>query len=552
MRPNEKLTIIGDGPVAYFSAYIWYLESKNANSRRVTIYGKPLGETKPLAENLFPSLSPNELSVIPLGKDLVTALQNPYHKLDGGLGIDIPEINESQATQEFITTIRKSSVNDEKYRYRTKILDDFGQYAMWAWEHFYTHADPKLKKILDDCQFVPCKKTAVDVKSGYRMNIYHNTNGIEESLESAVAHFRSLGYTSTTVLTPNEVMKKDPLLTDFCNDYSQLNEQGIRAWKKGAAVLWKPGGSIDTQKFMPLFAEYLEEVMGSYTNDQNLQKKCFRVKRREITGLVFDPLQHDKLIGLTSAISKDHNRQHYNHHEFVLCPGAAVGTLRRFGLYEPPAARFAGSSLKLQLPISKVKDLDLSTYQMHLALSSNQCGSVCRAGVDGQHCFIGIAGTTTFYGECEPKLTDSFVQIQQVFQLNLLNRVFPRFISICLSEDTRNKTLTVTHLQQLIDVKIIFRAVGSRAVSFDGAPTIDFAIQRPSCEKVTNLRVVTHLSSAGVSNAPAAVAISSLLTGRQHPIFHVPKELGQGVLNISRSTRADVETQEGLRVQSKL
>ncbi len=552
MRPNGKLTIIGDGPVAYFIAYMWYLESKKAGEQRVTIYGKPLGNTKPLAENLFPSLSPNELSVIPLGKDLLNALQHPYYELNGGLGIDVPEINEAQTTQEFMSAVRKSSLDEEKYRYRAKILDDFGQYAMWVWAHIYTHADSKLKQILDDCQFIGCQQTANDVKKGYRMNVYYNTDGIEESLANAITHFRSLGYTSTTVLTPDEVMEKDPLLTDFCNDYSELNEQNIRVWKKGAAVVWKPGGSIDTHKFMPLFAEYLEAVMGSYINDQDLQKKCFRVKRREVTGLVFDPLQHDKLIGLTSTLDKNHNGKHYKHHEFVLCPGAAVGTLRTFGLYEPAAARFVGSSLKLQLPLSKVKDADLSTYKMHLALSSNRCGSVCRAGVDGKHCFIGIAGTTTFYGETEPKLTDSFTQIQQVFQLNLLNSVFPRFISIGLGEDTRNKTLTVMHLQRLIDEHIIFRAVGSRAVSFDGAPTIDFAIRRPSGEKVTNLRVITHLSSAGVSNAPAAVAISRFLTGRQHPIFHVPTELGQRVLDISRSTRADVHDQQVSSIQSKL
>ncbi len=552
MRLNEKLSIIGDGPVAYFIAYMLYLESKQAGDRRITIYGKPLENTKPLAENLFPSLSPNELSVIPVGKQLINALQHPYYKLNGGLGIDLPEINDAKTTEEFINEVLKSSLDNEKYRYRARVLDDFGQYAMWVWSHLYQQADPRLRQILDDCQFIACPKTAEGVKNGYRMNVYYNTSGIEKSLASVVTHFQSLGYTSTAVLTPNEVMEKDPLLTDFCNDYSKLNDQNVRVWTKGASVLWKPGGSIDTHKFMPLFAEYLKAVMGSYTNDQGLQKKCFRVKRREVTGLAFDPLQHNKLIGLTFSPNKNHDKKHYKHHEFILCPGSAVGTLRRFGLYEPAAARFVGSSLKLQLPLSRVKDADLSTYQMHLALSSNQCASVCRAGVDGKNCFIGIAGTTTFYGETEPKMTDSFAQIQQVFQLNLLNRVFPRFISICLGENTRNKTLTVIHLQRLIDEQIIFRAVGSRAVSFDGAPTIDSGIRRPSGEKITNLCVITHLSSAGVSNAPAAVATSIFLKGRQHPIFHVPKELGQRVLEVSRSTRADIHYQQPSTMQSKL
>jgi len=78
-------------------------------------------------------------------------------------------------------------------------------------------------------------------------------------------------------LSPKEVMERDPSLSDFCRLNSENNSREL-VWKNDAVALWRPGGCLDAQTFLPKFAAYLSKVMGQYTNEDNKVKDNFRFK----------------------------------------------------------------------------------------------------------------------------------------------------------------------------------------------------------------------------------------------------------------------------------
>ena len=68
------------------------------------------------------------------------------------------------------------------------------------------------------------------------------------------------------------------------------------------------------------------------------------------------------------------------------------------------------------------------------------------------------------------------------------------------------KKLTQEDLQQLETKGIAKRNVGSRAVAYDGFPTLG-SLYHNNC-KIVNARCTTHLGSGGVSFGPGAVFMS--------------------------------------------
>lgn len=77
-----------------------------------------------------------------------------------------------------------------------------------------------------------------------------------------------------------------------------------------------------------------------------------------------------------------------------------------------------------------------------------------------------------------------------MYQLNMLNKIYPHFLSLCLDKETSDIQLTKEDLALLEAKGRIIRQIGSRAVAFDGAPTVDQGHNQKG--NVKNLFVDTH------------------------------------------------------------
>jgi len=120
--------------------------------------------------------------------------------------------------------------------------------------------------------------------------------------------------------------------------------------------------------------------------------------------------------------------------------------------------------------------------------------------------FIGVAGTKAFYSDQKPHKDQAFAKNRNLLQLNMVNDVLPEFISLALGKNTKGQKLNESDLKYLEDNKLANRWVGTRAVAFDGFPTVGALYHSDS--KVSNARCTTHLGSGGASFAPAAVTVS--------------------------------------------
>lgn len=88
----------------------------------------------------------------------------------------------------------------------------------------------------------------------------------------------------------------------------------------------------------------------------------------------------------------------------------------------------------------------------------------------------------------------------------MINDVLPEFISLAFGRDTKGQKLSVEDLSQLEQLGIAERWVGTRAVAYDGFPTLGTVYHAD--QKVSNVRCTTHLGSGGGSFVPAAVFVS--------------------------------------------
>lgn len=119
---------------------------------------------------------------------------------------------------------------------------------------------------------------------------------------------------------------------------------------------------------------------------------------------------------------------------------------------------------------------------------------------------FGVAGTKAFYSDQIPHKDQAFAKNRNLLQLNMINDLLPEFISLALGRDTKGEQLGEKDLSQLERNGIAERWVGTRAVAYDGFPTLGAVYHKEN--KVNNARCTTHLGSGGGSFSPGSVLVS--------------------------------------------
>lgn len=514
-QPEHKMTVVGGGIIGALESYYAHLDAlKTGTKLRIIVYEKGSSFTEAALSsngtastntsfNIFPSLTIDEiLSVVPRGSELVEKLAVLFSE-PGGIRVDdVPGVNDSEAAIRFKEAVALYG-KDENHDDRTKTLLKLGKMSMDLWQDLYDRADEELKGILEESNFNPChdpkNKDQKQLRDGYRIDLMYGIPDAEKRASGMQATYAQLEYQYCKILSPREVMEIDPSLTDFCLDHSESADK----WNSDSAALWRPGGCISTHVFLPKFYAYLKKIMGTYINESGKAEDCFTLNfNKKVVAVKFDASSDLRIIGLNfSDGSSEQNSSLY-----LFCPGEAVGTLLNLGFDEPAYAGFAGPSLSLNIPLSTDQ---LNTYQ-----DFSHCMEVHKVGIvlawqaryaEGR-IFIGVAGTKAFYGDQQPTIDQDFARNRHLVQLNMINNVLPEMVSLACGRDTKGQQLIDDDLAQLENSGILNRWVGRRAVAYDGFPTLG-ALYHDG-QKVSNARCTTHLGSAGVSFAHAAVQVS--------------------------------------------
>jgi glycine/D-amino acid oxidase-like deaminating enzyme len=538
-HPTRKLTIIGGGIIGALEAYLAFLEAKkNSQQVRVTIQEESSGPADSTSARIVPSLTPDEiLSVVPRGQQLVEKLKLRFNQ-PGGIRVDDVEgVNNSATADEFKQQVVAYSQDEVGHAARTKTLLDLGKKSMDLWQEIYDTADDELKAILMASNFNPCREPSDDnarLHDGYRIDLIYNIANARAKALAMKEDYNRIGYSSCRVLSPTQVQALDPFLSDFCASHSEIDANGAMQWRDDAVALWRPGGCLDSFVFLPKFYDYLRKVMGEYKHQDGTMRSCFQIKfARKVEEVIFSNESNVTRVGKLKffgnpAVTPDTNI--YQRKDYVFCPGQAVGTLRRLGFEEPSYAGFAGAVLKLEIP--------LNAEQIEAYKSFNHCMEVHQEGVvlawqarfHENKIIIGVGGTKAFYGDQAPRAEQEFARDRNMLQLNMINTVLPNFISIALGKDTHNQELTEQDLIDLQSLNIASRWAGTRAVAYDGFPTLGRLVKDGS--NVVNARATTHFGSGGVSFGPAGVVVSRA-ADEEKPA----DELTQQVLEFSRPTR---------------
>lgn len=157
--------------------------------------------------------------------------------------------------------------DEDGHRGRTEALLALGKMSMDLWQDIYDHADSELKDILIASNFNPCRerkdKEKRSLHDGYRIDLIYGVPNAMDKANGMKSDYEGLGYSDCRILSPDEVISLDPFLASFCDAHSESGVNESRVWKNDAIALWRPGGCIDTQVFLPLFHDYLKRVMGN-------------------------------------------------------------------------------------------------------------------------------------------------------------------------------------------------------------------------------------------------------------------------------------------------
>ena len=511
----QKIIIVGGGHLGLIEAYSTYVESKKTGEDIVVeIYEKNKSIQDTTAANIWNSHTPDEIAaVVPRGQQLAEKLAIPFDK-PGGIRVqDVPGANDSPSAKRFIEHVKIDGQNTLAFEKRTNALLALGKAGMAMWKHLYQTADPQLKAVFKESNFNPCCEVAEDNKGklhkGYRIDLIYDVSDAKAHAASMMKSYQDLGFQNCQFLSPDEVIARDPSLAKFCALHSAVDKAGKRQWKEDSMALWRPGGCLDTQTFLPKFAAYLKKVMGKYRDKNGVQKDRFQLHlNKKVTGIIYgnEEPQHVIINGLNFEDGSHINTQDINA-TYVFCPGEAVGTLEKLGFNEPAYAGFAGASLCLTVPVTSKQLKHFETL--------NHCMEVHKVGVvlawqarirDGK-IFLGGAGTKAFYGDKQPTINQAFAKNRNLLQLQMFNDVLPQVVSIALDRDTTSQNLTEKDMAYLEEKGIAKRWVGRRSVVYDGFPTLGHLYHHGKV--VTNARVTTHLGSGGGSFALIASLISS-------------------------------------------
>jgi hypothetical protein len=509
--PKSKLSIVGGGIIGLLAAYYAFVNARaNDELIRITIHEKNADIMQTTTANIAPSLTLDEIiGVVPNGVQFFEKL-NLLFSIGGIRVEDVPGLNNSIAAINFIQQAQAYSLEVDGSSKRAAVLVELGRLSMGLWQKMYSDADPELKKILEDSNFNPCRETSKSEPSlgdGYVVDLLFNIQNAEQKAAATKDDYETLGYQHCKVLSPDEVQAIDPALAIFCQQHSEMNPMGELVWKNNAAAVFRPGGCLDTEIFIPRFAAYLQKIMGKYTNTKGEEKDCFRLKLgRKINALVYsDDTEHKVVRGLKYNADGVTNHTHtYQSFSYVLCPGEAVGTLDSLDLLEPAYAGFAGASLKLNITIPEARMSEFSALNNFMSLYDAGIGSAWQARRIGNKVRISIAGTKAFYADQKPNIDQDFAKNRHLAQLNMINTVLPQYVSLALNRNTIGQKLTAVDLQYLVDNGFARIWVGRRAVICDGFPTIG-AVYDKQDKKIENARCITSAGSGGVSFGPALV-----------------------------------------------
>ncbi|MES2217407.1 MAG: hypothetical protein V4501_03240 [Pseudomonadota bacterium] len=537
-HPRNKLTIIGAGIIGALEAYYAYLSAKKAGEQiRVTILEKHATVLESTSSNIVPSLTPDEiLSVVPRGKQLVEKLKLLFSE-PGGIRVDdVPGVNDSAIADEFKEQVQLYSEDEAAHNLRTQALLDMGKRSMDFWQELFDNADDELKLILTESNFNPCREprnSETQLRDGYRIDLIYNVPNAKSKALSMQADYEKLGYTNCKILSPDEVQKLDPILAKFCASHAERNEAGELQWHNDAVALWRPGGCLDSNVFLPKFFEYLENKMGKYQHADGSVRDCFQIKyERQVQEVILDDSNNRlRVTGLkffgNTVITSDKNN--YLRKDYVFCPGEAVGTLRSLDFDEPAYAGFAGAVLKLVIPVPADKIPEYNTFNHCMEVHQEGVVLAWQARFHNNNIIIGVGGTKAFYADKLPSAEHDFARNRNLLQLNMINNVLPDYMSLALGRDTHGQQLTEHDLAELQAKGIATRWVGTRAVAYDGFPTLGRLFK--AGRAVENGRNTTHLGSGGVSFAPAAVLASRAADEAKSD------ELTQNVLQYSNPSR---------------
>lgn len=510
-HPVDKLIVMGSGILGMLEVWYAYLQALEEGRKLKAVMYEKRKENDTTSDHIVPSFTPDELlSVVPRGSELERKL-NIRFDLPGGIAVPDVNVTAGDAHEAFIKAVEAFSKDEAGYQDRTKKLLELGKLSMDLWQKFYDEADSQLKEILIRSNFNPCREPMNSdekvLHDGYRIDLIHHIPGAHEKAKGMIKDYDALGYKQCAILSPAEVVKIDSSLKDFCDNNSENNQ-----WKNGTTALWRPGGCINAQTFMPLFREYLTQKMGTYLGENNEVKNCFDIEYESaIKGLYFNPTG-DEITGLNIAGRQTVKRNQYSYERcnYVFCPGEAVGTLDDLGLEEPAYAGFAGPTLFLNIPL---KEDEIEAWK-----DFNHCKEYHKEGVvlawqgrliqdeKGSRLFLGVGGSKSYYGVVEPKLTEAFACERNLMQLNAMNAVLPKVVSRAMGRDTTGQTLTEVDLSALVDKGFAERWVGRRAVAFDGSPSTGPVYHHG--KEVKHARATTHAGSGGFSFSHGLVMAS--------------------------------------------
>lgn len=487
---EKHIVIVGGGHVGLIEAYLASLRAQKSGEKvRITIYEKNASTKETTAANIWNSHTPDEIiSVVPRGPELEEKLAIAFNQPGGIRVTDVAGVNDSECTHRFIEQVKAYGKDEEGHQKRTQALLKLGKAGMMLWKKFYETADPDLKTILQECNFNPCTELAsqeeASLHKGYRIDLIYDIPNAKDRATSMMKTYQELGYKSCKTLTPDEVVSLDPSLAQFCKAHSH-GEPGKREWNEDSVALWRPGGCLHTQDFLPKFAAYLEK------------KGNFKIiYNKKVVGVIYDD-QDPHQVKIKGLKFEDGTQIQDEAAAYILCPGEAVGTLTHLGFSEPAYAGFAGTSLYLNVPVTAEQLNEFKDFAHCMEVHKVGVVLAWQAKIRDGNIFLGGAGTKAFYGDKQPTIHEAFAKDRNLLQLRMFNDVLPQVVSIALNRDTKGQQLTAEDMALLEKKGIAKRWVGRRAVTYDGFPTLGHLYHQG--KRVANGRTTTSLSSGGGS-----------------------------------------------------
>ncbi|HXW52774.1 MAG TPA: hypothetical protein VEL47_01585 [Myxococcota bacterium] len=493
--------IIGGGHIGLMDALL----ADQAGEDRIDIYTKKTVKES-TAANIWNSHTHNEIvSVIPPSNRINELLGIDFDK-QGISAYDLPGTQKSVSAKKFIDAVKRFGRDLKTQKLNDKALEDMGVKAMSKWKSFNKEAKGPLANLFERSSFNPCGDSEEaahgEMRKGYRIDLMYGFPDVKATAKKLLEELGEEGakYKYMRELSPDEVASRDPSLKNFVLANS-IDKGGSREWKEGVTAIWRPGGSLDTETFLPGVPSVLQERMGDRFSMR---------ENHEVTGLSFEQDKRSGEYLITGMEFKDRPGISFRYPEairFDIVPGEAVGTLERLGLFESPYAAFAGCSLKLEVDISNNPALleEYKNFRHHMEVHKPGIVLAWQARLRDGKLFVGGAGTKAFYGDVEPKPIEGdgphekFPEVNNLRQLQMFRDVLPHVVALGMGVDIKElpAEMTQQHLNDLVKKGVATRWVGRRSVRYNGMPSVGFVYHNG--KKVRNGTTITHGGSGGGS-----------------------------------------------------